>query len=126
MLAVLVETLGHTVAYITDPRTAVAKAKTFRPQIVLLDIGMPYINGYELAPLLREALHPAPVSIVAVTAWGSDQDREHSRALGFAAHLLKPAAPHAVAKAIDDLSAGGQIVSRHRPAARELRRHNSR
>jgi CheY-like chemotaxis protein len=51
---------------------------------------MPHINGYQLAPMLRTGLLPAEVRIVAVTAWGSQQDREHSRAAGFDAHLLKP------------------------------------
>ena len=86
----LVVGLGYEGRSISDPREAVAAASTFKPTVVLLDIGMPYINGYELCPLLRDALAPTPVRIVAVTAWGSPQDRAHSKAVGFDAHLVKP------------------------------------
>ena len=86
----LLGTYGYEGKYVTDPRDAVATACAFKPAIVLLDIGMPHINGYELCPMLRTALEPSPVRIVAVTAWGSDQDRKRSRAVGFDAHLVKP------------------------------------
>ena len=51
---------------------------------------MPHINGYELAPMLRRALAPRSIRVVAITAWGSAKDREMSRACGFDAHLVKP------------------------------------
>ncbi len=90
-LAALVVAIGHTAEYVTDPRLAVDHAKRFQPELVLLDIGMPHINGYELAPMLRAAVAPRRISIVAVTAWGSQQDRDHSKAAGFEEHLRKPA-----------------------------------
>ena len=89
-VSLLLTTMGHAASPVTDPRIAVAEARTFRPAMVLLDIGMPHINGYELCRLLREALRPLRVPIVAVTAWGSTTDRAHSRASGFDAHLVKP------------------------------------
>src|SRR5689334_16319201 len=89
-VAILLTTLGHEAKPLTDPRQAIATARVFRPAMVLLDIGMPHINGYQLCPLLRKALEPAAVQIVAVTAWGSQTDRAHSRAAGFDAHLVKP------------------------------------
>jgi CheY-like chemotaxis protein len=102
-LAALVVTLGHDATSVTDPREAVAVAQAFKPALVLLDIGMPHINGYELAPMLRKGLLPAEVRIVAVTAWGSQQDREHSRAAGFDAHLLKPVGVELLQAAIRQL-----------------------
>lgn len=90
MLTALVVEMGYDAKNIVDPREAVKAAQEFRPSLILLDIGMPHINGYQLCPMLRKALEPAPVHIVAVTAWGSRQDRDHSRAAGFDAHLLKP------------------------------------
>lgn len=89
-VSILLTTLGHEAKPLTDPRQAIETARIFRPAMVLLDIGMPHINGYQLCPLLRQALEPAAVQIVAVTAWGSQTDRAHSRAAGFDAHLVKP------------------------------------
>lgn len=89
LAAVLVE-LGHEATPVTDPRQAVAVARKFKPALILLDIGMPHINGYELAPMLRQGLLPERVRIIAVTAWGSETDRAHSRTAGFDAHLVKP------------------------------------
>lgn len=89
LAAVLVE-LGHEATPVTDPRKAVAVARKFKPALILLDIGMPHINGYELAPMLRQGLLPERVRIIAVTAWGSETDRAHSRTAGFDAHLVKP------------------------------------
>ena len=89
-VSILLTTLGHDAQPVSDPRQAVEAARVFQPAMVLLDIGMPHINGYQLCPLLRRALEPAAVQIVAVTAWGSKTDRAHSRAAGFDAHLVKP------------------------------------
>ena len=100
-LARMVKLLGHVADFVTDPRLAVDCARTFQPKLVFLDIGMPYINGYELAPMLRKALSPGLVRIVALTAWGSDKDKEHCAASGFDAHLLKPASEKAIAGMID-------------------------
>src|SRR3954464_12859703 len=99
-LAELIKTYGHTVECVTDPREAVRVATQFQPRIVLLDIGMPHINGYQLAPLIRKALLPTRVAIVAVTAWGSEQDMAHSRAAGFEAHLVKPAGDRMIAEVL--------------------------
>ncbi len=88
-LSALIVELGHEATCVTDPREAVQAARIFRPAMVFLDIGMPFINGYELCPMLRTALERSCV-IVAVTAYGSALDREHSRAAGFDAHLVKP------------------------------------
>ena len=87
--AMIMRHLGHIAHYVLDPRVAVRHAVDFQPEVILLDIGMPHINGYDLAPQLRAAL-PQRVPIVAVTAWGSEQDRLHSAALGFFEHLVKP------------------------------------
>jgi two-component system CheB/CheR fusion protein len=89
-LARLLRVLGHEAEYLTNSREALEKAKAFMPHVVLLDIGMPHINGYELAPLMRKALEPLPVCIVAVTAYGSPEDRVQSRKAQFDAHVVKP------------------------------------
>ncbi len=83
---------------------AVALAKEFNPEIALLDIGMPSMDGYQAAREIREALG-ARVLLVAVTGWGQDDDQRRSREAGFDHHLTKPAEP----SVLEDLiaSAGG-------------------
>ena len=85
----LIETLGCQAAFVTDPRIAVEKADELRPQIIFLDIGMPGLNGHELARMLR-AKYGWKVCIVAVTGHSQQRDRALSREAGFDAHLAKP------------------------------------
>jgi CheY-like chemotaxis protein len=87
--ALLLADMGLKVEYLTDSRLAVDVAKTFKPEIVFLDIGLPHIDGYMLAPMLRKEVGPK-VPIVAITGYGADQDRKRSREAGFDAHILKP------------------------------------
>jgi CheY-like chemotaxis protein len=61
----------------------------FRPQLAILDIGMPRLNGYEAARRIREALG-SDVALVAVTGWGQEEDRRRARDAGFDRHLTKP------------------------------------
>lgn len=89
-LAALLRLLGHEVRCVSDSRLAVGTALDFSPQVAFLDIGMPHINGYELARMLRETFGEN-LRLVAITAYGSARDREMSRLAGFDTHLLKPA-----------------------------------
>ena len=68
------------------------------PDVVLLDIGLPRLNGYEVCRRIREAPWGARMHIVAVTGWGQDSDRERSRAAGFNAHMVKPVNAEALMK----------------------------
>ena len=69
---------------------ALELAKEFEPDVALLDIGMPDINGYELAALLRAEPWGRKLLLVAMTGWGQEQDKQQARAAGFDAHLTKP------------------------------------
>ena len=90
MLAALVKQFGHDVLTVHDGAQALRVAETFRPDVILLDIGMPGMNGFEVARALREkGITPAP-RIVAVTGWGKAEDQERSREAGFDMHLVKP------------------------------------
>jgi PAS domain S-box-containing protein len=90
MLAALVKQFGHDVLTVHDGAQALRVAETFRPDVILLDIGMPGMNGFEVARALREkGISPAP-RIVAVTGWGKAEDHERSREAGFDMHLVKP------------------------------------
>jgi signal transduction histidine kinase/CheY-like chemotaxis protein len=91
--------LGHEVSAAEDGPTALHLAKTFRPDIAVLDIGLPQMDGYELARRLR-CLDPAPASLIAVTGYGQPEDRARGLAAGFDAHLVKPVELAALKEAI--------------------------
>jgi PAS domain S-box-containing protein len=81
--------LGHEVEVAYDGEAALAKAREFRPEIVLLDLGLPGIDGFEVARRLR-AEHDRSLKIVAQTGWSQEEDRRRTRAAGFDEHLAKP------------------------------------
>lgn len=105
-LAALLKVLGHDAKRVTDPRLAVPTALQMNPEVAFLDIGMPHINGYELAAMLRETFGPK-MRLIALTGYGSVRDREVSRLVGFDAHLLKPAELHAIDAALNSLAPKG-------------------
>jgi CheY-like chemotaxis protein len=90
MLAALLAAAGHKVESFSDPRSALAAAPAAAPDAFILDIGMPGMDGYELArrlraqPACREALY------IALTGYGQDGDREQTRQAGFDHHFVKP------------------------------------
>ncbi|MBV8756918.1 MAG: response regulator [Deltaproteobacteria bacterium] len=87
MLRLVLEELGCSVETAIDGPSALDKARTFHPEIALLDIGLPVMDGYELARRLRE--HES-VHLVAVTGYGQESDRKRAMAAGFDHHLVKP------------------------------------
>jgi two-component system CheB/CheR fusion protein len=92
-LAMWLELAGHEVRTAYDGPQALAAAAELRPQVILLDIGMPGMSGYDVARRLRQ--HPATrdVLLLAMTGWGQDEDRRLSREAGFDEHLVKPLDP---------------------------------
>jgi CheY-like chemotaxis protein/anti-sigma regulatory factor (Ser/Thr protein kinase) len=101
-LSLLLRSLGHETMTVHDGREAVQAAAQFNPDIVLLDIGMPGMDGYEVARRLRALKRERRFRIVAVTGWGQEADREKSREAGFDLHLVKPVDPQDL---VDALSA---------------------
>ncbi len=89
-LAMLLRTTGADVHVAHDGPAALEEFELREPNIVLLDIGMPEMDGYEVARRLREISSPQRVAIVALTGWGQDEDRQRVRAAGFDHHLVKP------------------------------------
>ncbi|HWA98498.1 MAG TPA: ATP-binding protein [Pirellulales bacterium] len=81
---------GHEVAMAHDGHAALEMARIFRPEVVLLDIGLPGLNGYEVAARLRQDLITAEAMIVALTGYGQLEDRRRSSEAGFDEHLVKP------------------------------------
>jgi DNA-binding response OmpR family regulator len=84
---------GHEAMTAGDGLTAVAEAERFRPDVVLLDIGLPRLNGYDACRLIREHSWGANMILIAVTGWGEEEDRRRSRDAGFDGHLVKPVDP---------------------------------
>jgi PAS domain S-box-containing protein len=102
MLASLVTSLGGEARTAFDGRTGLRHAAEFRPDVVLLDIGMPEMDGYETCRRLRAMPIGATVYVIAVTGWGQPHDREHALSEGFDAHLTKPADPRTLERLIAD------------------------
>ena len=89
-LSTLLEVMGHRVEVASTGEEAIAKASEFRPDLMLVDIGLPGIAGYEVARRIREDPDLQDVVLVAQTGWGSDEDRRRSKEAGFDRHLVKP------------------------------------
>lgn len=89
-MATLLSTMGHDVRMAHEGKVALEIAGQFAPEFAFLDIGMPGMNGYDLARQLRQLPETKNCILIAVTGWGQDKDRELSRAAGFNHHLVKP------------------------------------
>ncbi len=91
MLAKVLGILGHQAQFVTDPRRAMDAASGMGAEAAFVDIGMPHIDGYKLAGLMRAQFPAERLRLVAHTAWGRDEDLARAWAAGFDAHLTKPA-----------------------------------
>ena len=91
---------GHAADIAHDGLQALALAASFRPEVVIMDIGMPRLNGHEAARRMRQQPWGRDATLVALTGWGSAQDRQRSREAGFDHHLVKPADPQELGRII--------------------------
>jgi PAS domain S-box-containing protein len=89
-LSMLLQAMGHDTRVVHDGIEALEEAEVYRPDIVLLDIGMPRLDGYETARRLAAKPWAAATQIVAVTGWGQETDRQRAKDAGFHRHLVKP------------------------------------
>jgi CheY-like chemotaxis protein len=89
-LALRLELAGHDVRTAQDGLEALAIARTFKPEVVLLDLGMPAMDGYETARHLRRLAWAKATRLIALTGWGQQQDRLRTAEAGFDVHLVKP------------------------------------
>jgi PAS domain S-box-containing protein len=89
-LGLLLESDGAEVQVVYDGHAALSTLDAFHPQTVLLDLGMPDMNGYEVAQQMRQDQRFQDIRVVALTGWGQDTDRCQTRASGFDAHMTKP------------------------------------
>jgi CheY-like chemotaxis protein len=89
-LAMLLQLDGHEVQAVYNSREALERALSFRPDVMLLDIGLPGMNGYEMAQTVRMMPGLGSVRLIAVTGYGRSEDRGRALAAGFDDHLVKP------------------------------------
>jgi signal transduction histidine kinase len=99
--SLLLSLSGHEVRSAKDGLQALHMAVEFAPEVVLLDIGLPLMDGYEVARRLRQMPQLAGALLVALTGYGQQADRQRGRDAGFDGHMLKPVDPHALAKLIE-------------------------
>ena len=102
-LSLLLETFGHEVRTVYDGRAVLPMATDYRPDAVLLDIGLPGMNGYEIARELRSAPALSQLTLVAFTGYGQEEDRRRVREAGFDFHLVKPVEVAELTRVIDGL-----------------------
>jgi len=100
-LAIQLRMMGHVVATAHDGVEAIDRAATFQPGVVLLDLGLPGLNGYQAMRRIRAGR--TGVMIVALTGWGNPEDLRRSAAAGFDAHLVKPVALAEVIKVLAEV-----------------------
>jgi two-component system, chemotaxis family, CheB/CheR fusion protein len=92
-LAILLEAAGNDVRMASDGQAAIDLAAQFAPDVVLLDIGMPRMNGYDACRGIRALPSCRNAYLVALTGWGQDKDRHRAHEAGFDRHLVKPVEP---------------------------------
>ena len=101
MLSLIVKTLGYQVRTASDGQAAIEVAGEFRPDVVLMDLGMPRMNGYDAARRIRQETWGKDMLLVALTGWGQDEDKQRTKEAGFDFHLVKPAEPAELQRLIE-------------------------
>lgn len=92
-LEVLIQAWGHDTRVARDPLLGLAAADDYQPHVVLLDIGLPRMHGYDVAKRLRERPWAGNLTMIAVTGWGQEADKLQSQGAGISHHLVKPLVP---------------------------------
>ncbi len=106
-LSLMLKLMGHDTEVAYDGLGAVKAAATYHPEIILLDIGMPKLNGYEVCRRIREQPGGQSILIAALTGWGQEEDRSRSTEAGFDRHLVKPV----------DLATLEELLASRKPAS---------
>lgn len=107
-LGILLKTSGYRTDVLLDPRAALERAQRELPDVLILDIGMPHMDGYELARRIRGMEAPQRPLLVALTGYGHEADRQRAHDAGFDHHLVKPLDPDALSAILADAVPAGQ------------------
>jgi CheY-like chemotaxis protein len=100
MLAEYLQHIGHAVVQAHDGRAGLEAAMRHQPEVIVCDLGLPGLDGYEVARTLREMPELRSALLIAVSGYGDSADREKARAAGFSHHITKPADPAELAHLI--------------------------
>ena len=100
MLRTMLELQGHEVHEAADGRAGIDLALAVRPDTAIIDVGLPEVDGYDVARTLRARFDGQPIRLVALTGYGREEDRQRAAAAGFAVHLVKPVDPQRLAQAL--------------------------
>jgi CheY-like chemotaxis protein len=111
--AMLLETEGYAVRALPSGITLLEQVATFGPDVVILDIGMPVLTGYDVARALRKSINSADVLLIAVTSYNTQTDKFLSKLAGFDYHLAKPVDPNSLSAIIRDYLAGNRPARVH-------------
>ena len=110
-LAELLRMSGSEVDVAFDGQAAIEKASTFLPEIVLLDIGMPIVDGYKAAKTIRRDANGREMLLIAMTGWGQAEDKKRAMDAGFDAHIVKPVSIDSLLDLFSSIKSGGAPVS---------------
>src|SRR5262249_38652949 len=111
-MALLLQLDEHQVQMAHDGLTALKLAQSFQPDIILLDIGLPGMNGYDVARRLRAQSDTSGAQLIALTGYGQEEDQQRSKEAGFDYHLVKPVEPEtlqALLNSMPEVAAPGKI-----------------
>jgi CheY-like chemotaxis protein len=103
-LAMLLRLKGHEVRVAFSGASALELLQTYRPDVVFLDIGMPGMDGYEVARQIRQTPGLEKIVLAALTGWGQQEDRRRTAEAGFNHHLVKPPEPEAIERIVSSLA----------------------
>jgi CheY-like chemotaxis protein len=103
-LSMMLKIRGNATRTAYDGEAAVTTAREYRPDVILLDIGLPKLNGYEACRRIRQQPGGKSPIIIAQTGWGQDEDRQRTLESGFDYHLVKPVDPQALMELLAELS----------------------
>jgi PAS domain S-box-containing protein len=109
-LDAVLRSLGHDTRVVHDGPAALTAVEEYKPEVVLLDIGLPGMDGYEVARRLRERRNRPPLRIVAITGWGQPADRTRSAEAGFDLHLVKPVDEGSLQRALENGDRNGATL----------------
>ncbi len=120
MVVLLLEKWGYRVKAAGEGLTGVRLVVDTRPDVVLLDIGLPDVDGYAVASAIRSELDGACPALIAVTGWGQDHDRRRALEVGFTHHLVKPVSPRVLRSLLAEVGTSGLLAARSEESCREL------
>jgi CheY-like chemotaxis protein len=104
-MGIMLRLMGNDVRIVRDGQQAVDEAAGFRPDLALLDIGMPRLNGYDVARFIRHQRWGKEIVLVALTGWGQEEDKRKAAEAGFDHHFTKPVSPVDIANLMTQLRA---------------------